>query len=132
MIDVIKDILEIAKNRVNNLHNIDSQWYYKWRETFINAIKEEIEEMEQEIKKNNSVYLEDELWDIFWVFICLVETLQQEWLIDSSKSVFDRCYTKYSQRLWTDWMWGNWKWKEIKKSQKEKLKKEHTEKFWKK
>ncbi|MDR1944995.1 MAG: hypothetical protein LBQ59_02680 [Candidatus Peribacteria bacterium] len=38
----------------------------------------EVEEAKDQYKDNNSVYLEDELGDIFWDFFCLTYSLQNE------------------------------------------------------
>ena len=99
--------------------------FYKWHQTFLNWLKEEIAEVENEIKSNNLVYLEDELWDIFWNYICLLYSFENEWKISSVENVLNRCYKKFSERIWKEWN-NNWDWENIKKAQKEKLKMEHN------
>ena len=89
---------------------------------------DEIEEVKEELKENNHVYLEDELWDIFWDYMCFLESLEQEWKINKSR-VFDRCYAKFSGRLNPDGS-NNGEWSTVKKIQKEKLKEEHDAVFW--
>lgn len=88
----------------------------------------EIQEAKAEVKENNSVYLEDELWDIFWDYLCLIETLKNEGKITNLEKVFERCYKKFSERI-DEKTWKNRDWQEVKKLQKEKLKKEHFEKY---
>jgi len=56
----IEKILNLADARIK--HFIESKHpYYKGHETFMNGIFDEIVEAKKEIKKDNSVYLEDEL-----------------------------------------------------------------------
>jgi hypothetical protein len=79
---------------------------------------DEIYESVDEYRNKNKVFLESEIWDIFWCILRLVELLDREWAIEKDK-IFDRIITKYSQRVeglqvWTDW-------EQIKKSQKIEL-----------
>lgn len=99
--------------------------FYKWHKTYLDWLKNELIEAQEEIKDNNSVYLEDELWDVFWDYICLLHCLQNEWKISSVEKVLERCYKKYIERIWKDWIW-NWIWEDIKKIQKEELRIEHN------
>lgn len=99
--------------------------FYKGHNTYIGWIKDELEEAIEEMKDNNSVHLEDELWDVFWTYICLLQSLEQEWKITSVENVFNRCYKKFWERIWFDWKW--WKsWQEVKDKQKQELKIEHN------
>lgn len=111
-------------NRIKFLR-VDDSWFYKWYQTFLQWLKDEIVEMEQELKENNSVYLEDELWDIFWDYMCLLNSLEQEWKISWVDNVLNRSYKKFSERIWENWK-HKWVWEEIKKTQKEELKLEHN------
>lgn len=124
MIEKIKNLVKI---RMDFLKNNESS-FFKWNETFFEEILKEIQEAKAEVKENNSVYLEDELWDIFWDFLCLVETLKNEWKITSLEKIFERCYTKFSWRI-DENTWKSRDWQEVKKKQKEELKKEHFEKY---
>jgi NTP pyrophosphatase (non-canonical NTP hydrolase) len=86
----------------------------------------ELEEALAENKQNNSVYLEDELWDIFWDYLCLLNSLKAEWKINSVGNVFKRAYRKFSWRINENTWENNWLWKDVKAKQKEELKKEHN------
>lgn len=91
--------------------------FYKWYETYLEWMKWEIEEAIVEIKENNTVYLEDELWDVFWTYLCLLHSLENEWKITSAEKVFERCYDKFSGRIWVNA--DGWKhWDEVKAAQK--------------
>jgi len=126
MINTIQKILNLSEKRIKWVIKNEEPWY-KWPKTHINEIKWEIEEMEKEFKINNSVYLEDELWDIFWDYMCILDWLEQKWYINKEK-VFKRCYKKFSKRLENIKKWILWD--ETKIKQKKELLKEHKEKYW--
>ncbi len=119
-----KKIRELSSKRIKYLieNQISS---YEWHKTFLEYLKWEIDEVIDEIKDNNSVYLEDELWDVFWVYLWLLHSLENEWKITGVDKVLERCYDKFTQRVWVNWEWGK-NWNEIKVIQKEKLKQEHN------
>ena len=122
----IKKLLEVAEKRIQ--YFIDKKIpRYTGHEVFLEAIKWELEEAEQEIKENNSVYLEDELGDVVWTVIWLLASLEQEWLIKKEK-VFERAYNKFSERI--DYVQSRDEldsWEEIKAVQKRKRQKEHDD-----
>lgn len=128
-VENILKILNLSEKRIDFLHNKDNCNWYEWYQTYIRSIKEELAEVEAEIKEKNSVYLEDELWDIFWTTICLINSLGEDNLINREK-VFERCFKKYSERLWTSSEFENVNWQETKKKQKEELAKEHKILHW--
>ena len=128
MLEHIEKILNLSEKRINHLHNIDNAWWYEWYRTYITWLKNELAEVEDEIREKNSVYLEDELWDLFWDFICLLNSLEQDGLI-SKERVFERCFKKYIERLWKSPLFEAVNWQETKKKQKEELRKEHNEKY---
>lgn len=126
-------ILELSDSRISEFeedilkddsHHRD---FYKWYKTYLKWIAEELEEMKDEIKTNNSVFLEDELWDVFWDYACLLHSLQKWWYISSPEKVFERCYKKFSERIeanrQTDWCKREC-WKDVKKKQKQELQEE--------
>jgi hypothetical protein len=67
------------------------------------------------------VFLEDELWDILWTILRIIELSDQEKVINKDK-ILHRIEKKFSQRTYglRDWL----KWNDIKKEQKIELKKE--------
>ena len=76
--------------------------------------------MKVEFEEEKRVYLEDELGDVFWDYICLLESLEQTGKISKQK-VFERCYTKFSERLNVTDGSDNGDWQEVKKKQKERI-----------
>lgn len=126
MKNLIEKITKLSESRIQEFIDTKNSWY-KWHETYLEWIDNEFKEMKNEIKIDNSVYLEDELWDIFWDYMCLLSSLKQEWLISSEKKVFERCWKKFSERIWAvrkSVPWQDWIWKKIKAGQKIELKNE--------
>lgn len=109
MFSTIQSILTLSENRITYLMQYGSPGFYYGSGTFLEWIKDEIEEVREEMKDKNHVYLEDELGDIFWDYICLIENLEREGKIYKSR-VFERCYKKFSERLNPDgsdiWHWN--------------------------
>lgn len=119
-----KKIKELSEKRIKYL--IEKQIpFYKWNKTYLDWIREELEEVQEEIKEENSVYLEDELGDVFWDYLCLLHSLENEWKISSVEKVFERCYKKFGERVGYNWDWWN-NWQEIKDKQKLELRLEHN------
>lgn len=93
----------------------------------------EIEEVLEQFKENNTVYLEDELWDLLWIYLNLLIKVEKEWLIEDRKNVLQRALDKFSGRLAILWQETieerqNY-WDTVKKKQKEKLLEEHNKKY---
>ncbi len=101
----------------------DEMTWYKWSRTYWENLKWEIQEAEAEINTHQA-YLEDELWDVLWDYLCLLNSLKSEWKIISVERVMDRALTKFSWRINKDTWDYNWDWQEIKKMQKVKIEEE--------
>lgn len=91
---------------------------------YIEALKKEIDEVSNEIKPDNKVYLTDELSDVLWNYLNLVQKMQEQWLIHNIDEVFTHCEEKFSYRIEERKKWLHWN--EIKKIQKEKLTIKHS------
>jgi len=59
--------------------------------------------MQVELKENNTVYLEDELADVLWCYLCLTHSLHKKAYISDPKKIFERAYKKYDERLEAVW-----------------------------
>jgi len=118
---LLEKLNNLSKKRIEYfLLKWDNMSFYKGSETYWKQIRLELDEAEQEIN-TNKVYLEDELWDVLWDYLCLLNSLKKEWKIDSLEKVIERAFTKYSWRI-NEQTWDyNWSWQEIKQKQKEKL-----------
>lgn len=103
--------------------------FYKWWETYFNWIYDELSEAKEEIKLDNSVYLEDELWDIFWDYLCLLQSLQKRWYIKDVKNVFERSHKKLNERIEArknEEKYAYSTWQKVKAKQKKELLDEHN------
>ena len=98
---------------------MDSKW-------LLNAIVEEVQEVKEEIRPNNVAHLEDELSDILWGWLTVVENLKDEGYVTSHEAILKRGLKKYEQRILS--LKGDERdhaiWKEVKARQKEELEKE--------
>lgn len=120
MLKAINSIFHLCKKRITYFHEVDNKNWYFWSKTYIEWIQNEIDEVKKEVENpERFMYLEDELWDIFWVYMCLLESLEQEWKIKKSR-VFDRCLHKFRERIGENA--DKWEqWQEIKAQQKQAL-----------
>ena len=131
--DLIEQILlEVQRKHQVNLTKIDGKpenriyEQYVDSKTYLDDLISEVEEVKYENKLHNSIYLEDELWDILWDYLNIVYFFEREWKIDAKK-IASRCLKKYSER--TDWL-EKWILRgEVKKWQKAELAREHKEKY---
>lgn len=94
---------------------------------YFEGLSNEIEEIKVELKKDNHVYLEDELGDILWDYMNMLHHLEQEWLISSVEHVFERSIKKYTERV--DGQISRRSRKEIKAEQKLALQEEHMQSY---
>ncbi len=86
--------------------------------TYLEAIREELIEVEQEIPQQRTCYLEDELADILWNYLNSLVALEGEAGIDTS-SVLRRACAKYQERV--ESIESGESWQEIKARQKRVL-----------
>jgi NTP pyrophosphatase (non-canonical NTP hydrolase) len=66
--------------------------------TYFQELKKEIDEVSDELDSNRQCYLEDELGDVFWDYLNLLQNLEAEGKILTEK-VFERTSKKYEERL---------------------------------
>ena len=96
MNDLIEKVLDLAKKR-NSFEKKNP--FYVNPEKYLERLYNEINEVKDELKEKNSVFLEDEIWDCFWILFCLSQVLEKEWKIKSLENIFKRIEKKYKQRL---------------------------------
>ncbi len=98
---------------------MDSAW-------LLQAMRDEIDEVKAEIKPNNKAHLEDELSDILWGWLTLIENLKEEGYIGTHQEVIERGLKKYQERILP--LYGDERdhqiWRDVKAKQKEALSKE--------
>ncbi len=123
-----KKLIELAKiNRQKDIKRgtpkyLDNNW-------LLEAIKKEVDEVKKEIKEANLPKLEDELCDILWGWMMLVEGLHSQNLVRSHEAILNRAVKKYSERILP--LLGKKDedekiWESIKKRQLKELEKEQS------
>lgn len=118
----IQEIIQLSE--VKYQHEIELQNEYSSRKPYLEEIKKEINEVTEEIKKHNHIYLEDELADVLRDYINLLVGLKNEWYISNVNSVIETCKGKYGKRI-SDKLEGIVR-EETKKQQKKDLKERHS------
>ena len=95
-------------------------------EWLLQAIRDEIDEVQEEIKPKNRVHLEDELSDILWGWLTLIENLKDKGYVHSHESILKQALKKYEERILP--LYGDERdhevWREVKSRQKEVLERE--------
>ena len=121
-----KELINLAK--LNHQKDIKrGTLRYLDNDSLLNAIISEVYEVKEEIKENNIAKLEDELSDIIWGWMMLVENLKYLGLVRSHEDILKRGLKKYQERIIP--LVGEAKideeiWQRVKKEQREKLSKE--------
>ncbi|PMH09504.1 MazG nucleotide pyrophosphohydrolase domain-containing protein [Vibrio splendidus] len=90
----------------------------KGSSTYLEAMYAELKEVEDEIEAGRQCHLEDELGDVLWVYLCMLEHLELEERI-SMERVFQRSEKKYSERVKAITSGGSWE--SVKTIQKKAL-----------
>lgn len=92
-------------------------------EFLLNAIREEVDEVKEELYAHNHAHLEDELGDILWGWMALVEKLNRQGYTGSHEDIFRRTLKKYQERIEPlDGTHNDYNtWKEVKIKQKKVL-----------
>lgn len=127
---ILENLLKLSNWAVNN----DNRLKALSATEFFELITTEFKEAQDELKKNNTVYLEDELGDLLWTIIQALGKLQQEGYITDTQKVFERCLAKYQPRLDAikdkplDENYMSYR-NAVKEQQKTALQKEHREKY---
>jgi len=118
----LKRLIELAKhkNKIDLKRGEEKFMDPSW---LLDRIIDEIEEVREEVKPNNAVCLEDELSDILWGWMVLVEKLKESKYVGSHEDILKRALKKYEERILP--LKGDESdhaiWKEIKNRQKEAL-----------
>lgn len=111
----IVGLLEIVKAK----HQAENQ--YNWSNdstTFLKGIESELGEVKAEMRSGKSCFLEDELGDVLWDYLNLLQSLENEKQIELNR-VFKRSFEKYRER-WEGIQNGA-AWSDIKTAQKKEL-----------
>ncbi|EKO3594248.1 nucleotide pyrophosphohydrolase [Vibrio metschnikovii] len=116
----IDKLIEIAKRKSNFDEN--NSWY-QGSSTCLVEIKKEVDEVIEEIPKDRSCYLEDELGDVLWDYLNAVLSLEKEKGINLD-SIIERACRKYDERITA--IESGISWDEVKEKQKSELAREQS------
>ena len=122
---MIDKLIELASLK-DNIDKKRGETKYFEDDWIIGELLSEIKEVKDEIHPNNKPFLEDELGDILWGWLVLVQKLKSKGFVDSHEAIIQRVIKKYSQRMRS--LIGDSsddkRWQEVKEQQKEALKQE--------
>ncbi len=119
MLNYFEKLLQIGKRKIN--FDKKHSWSIGSR-TYLNEINRELDEVKEELDKNRTCYLEEELGDVLWDYINILVNLEEEKGINI-ESVLNRACKKFDQRV--SGIENGLTWNEIKMNQKKELENEH-------
>ncbi|WP_413283422.1 MazG nucleotide pyrophosphohydrolase domain-containing protein [Vibrio sp. MA40-2] len=93
--EAFETLLKIAQRKAE--FDKTSSWS-NGAQTYIDEIKNEIDEVVEELPQGRVCYLEDELGDVLWDYLNMLVALEQEKGINVA-SVLQRACNKYEQRV---------------------------------
>ncbi len=113
-------VLAALKDRIDIKRAEQKYFEDDW---IIGELLSEIQEVKEEIRPDNQAFLEDELGDILWGWLVLVQKLKSKGFVSSHEAIIRRALKKYSQRIGA--LKGDenddQRWAEVKAEQKEVL-----------
>ena len=128
----MKELQELI-NLVAYKHQLDlkrGEKKYMDTDWISEAIVDEVKEVQEEIKPNNIAHLEDELSDILWGWLTLIEDLKKKGYVASHESIIERALKKYEERILP--LYGDERdhdiWRKVKAKQKKALEREKKRK----
>lgn len=119
MVETLLSLLDIARKK--NKYDQGSDWS-NGSSTYLDEIRKELKEVEDEIETDRLCYLEDELGDVLWDYLNILTALESEKGI-SPENVFRRSQIKFEERV--NHISNGGSWQEIKDKQKLQLAEEY-------
>lgn len=123
------DIRAIARENIQNNPNIRGVHTDEVAVRYLNFLRDEVREVEHEIRPNNTIHLVDELSDIAWVYAVLLEHLESRGYIDSVDDVWEHAEMKFKERLPGCFEDSPELWEQIKNKQKEDIRVRHHDTY---
>lgn len=114
-------LLKIAARKA--IIDANSDWY-QGPETYLSGIESELNEVRAELNKHRRVYIEDELADVLWDYVNVLQALAKEQGIDPLR-VLARACQKYQERVTA--IEQDQSWDEVKRRQSVELAKAHCQ-----
>lgn len=119
--DLIEQLQEVAQCKATR--DLKGSWY-KGSRTYLDALVSEVKEVEEELDPWRQCFLEDEVGDLLWNLVCLIEHLELEGKVNKS-DIFRRSLKKYTERVTSRAF--NESWDDVKKRQKLELQREYEQ-----
>ncbi|EHK9047303.1 nucleotide pyrophosphohydrolase [Vibrio vulnificus] len=116
-----EQLLEVVQRKAK--YDQSNSWYLG-PHTYLNELKKEVDEVFDEIPRERTCYLEDELADVLWDYLNAIVALEKESEIRLD-SILHRAYIKYSQRVTA--IESGTDWADIKEVQKQALEQEYAQ-----
>lgn len=124
-----RELLDIARENIKKNPSLQGRSVDEVALQYLTGLRDEVEEVREEIKENNSVFLVDELSDIAWDYACVLAQLESQGYIENAEAVIAHGLVKYTERAPAFLENSEKPWDAIKKIQKERLLKQHQEKY---
>ena len=93
----IKQYITLIKDKQQRQKNI-SWLTFGDPKQWLQALIDEVQEVDDELELDNKIYLEDELWDIFWNYMNFLVLLKFQWYIWSPEDILKQSYQKFYER----------------------------------
>jgi NTP pyrophosphatase (non-canonical NTP hydrolase) len=126
----VEELIKLAnlKDKIDIKRGEEKYFDTEW---LIGELLSEVDEVKEEIKPNNAPFLEDELGDILWGWLIVVQKLKSKGLVTSHKNIIKRALKKYQERIIPlNGDKNDYKiWQSVKDKQKEELKEENINFF---
>lgn len=113
-------LLEIVRRKA--VYDRNNPWY-SGPESYLLGLKDEVDEVIEEIPRQRACYLEDELGDLLWNSLNAVFALEKECGV-TLEAVLERACRKFEARL--SGLEAGRSWQEIKLEQQQALAREHA------
>ncbi len=123
------DLLTIARKNVRENPSIKSENTQSVTERYFQGLRDEVQEVKEEMRENNEIRLVDELSDIAWDYAVLLSVLEDRGYIPSVDAVIEHANEKYTERMPAFLQASQELWEEIKVRQKAELRRRHGEKY---
>ncbi len=95
---MIEELIKLSAQN-DKLDQKRAEQRYFEMEWLIEELLSEVEEVKEELRPDNQAFLEDELGDILWGWLMLVQKLKSKGYVTSHEAILQRTLQKYAQRI---------------------------------
>lgn len=129
MNEELQKLFDIAKNNVAQNPSIVGVDTGEITRKYLKGLGDEVAEVEEELKPENVIHLQDELSDIIWNNAVLLELCEERGWIDSVEAVYTHALDKYQQRAPAFIQADQALWDEVKTRQKKELADQNAKRY---